>query len=243
MVDHFWKEASARDPSLRYEDLRLWNMDLKETSTLQSFRAEYEGQTIWSICNSPTYSVDPAHRPPSKWSRERSRGSCDHRQSRTVMYVDDINGIEFEKDIATDLTLTRAHPAARYTNSCGVERTLSAPFNLSVEAIIAIQCWGAMLCLVRRRETEFTRSIASFAPETPTIVAEFDSSLSGAGLIWYGRDGDAEVEMGVSAANLLFLGFGEDSSFQNLSEFLGAILAILGQIALGFRVRSVALKM
>lgn len=66
MVDHFWKEASARDPSLRYEDLRLWNMDLKETSTLQSFRAEYVGQTIWSICNSPTYSVDPAHRPPSK---------------------------------------------------------------------------------------------------------------------------------------------------------------------------------
>lgn len=48
--------------------------------------------------------------------------------------------------------------------------------------------------------------------------------------------------MGVSAANLLFLGFGEDSSFQNLSEFLGAILAILGQIALGFRGRSVALR-
>ena len=96
-----------------------------------------------------------------------------------------------------------------------------ALFHLSAEATVAIQCWRAMLCLVRHRETEFTRSIASFAPETPTVVAEFDSSLSGAGLIWYSRAGDAEVAMGVGAADLLFLRFGEDSSFQNLLEFLG----------------------
>ena len=107
---------------------------------------------------------------------------------------------------------------------------------------MAIQCWRAMLCLVRHRESVFTRSIESFAPETPTVVVEFDSSLSGAGLIWYSRQGGAEVALGVGAADLLFLGFGEDSSFQNLSEFLGAILAVLGQIALGFRGRSVALR-
>ena len=95
---------------------------------------------------------------------------------------------------------------------------------------------------MRHRETEFTRSVESFAPATPTVVAEFDSSLSGAGLIWFSRDGDAEVAVGVGAADLLFLGFGEDSSFQNLSEFLGAILAILGQVALGYRGRSVALR-
>ena len=117
-----------------------------------------------------------------------------------------------------------------------------ALFHLSAEAIVAIQCWRAMLCLVRHRESVFTRSIESFAPETPTVVVEFDSSLSGAGLIWYSRQGGAEVALGVGAADLLFLGFGEDSSFQNLSEFLGAILAVLGQIALGFRGRSVALR-
>ena len=117
-----------------------------------------------------------------------------------------------------------------------------ALFSLSSEAIVAIQCWRAMLCLVRHRESEFTRSIASFAPETPTVVVEFDSSLSGAGLIWYSRVSGAEVAMGVGAADLLFLGFGEDSSFQNLSEFLGAILAILGQVALGYQGRSVALR-
>ena len=35
----------------------------------------------------------------------------------------------------------------------------------------------------------------------------------GSGLVWYSRDGDAEVAIGVGAADLLFLGFGEDSSF------------------------------
>jgi hypothetical protein len=41
-----------------------------------------------------------------------------------------------------------------------------------------------MLCLVRYREVEFTRTIESFALTTPVSVVEFDASLSGAGLIW-----------------------------------------------------------
>ena len=240
------------------------------------------------------------------------------------MYVDDMIGVGFEKDIAADLALTRnicttllgsgaaaddkteaslrldvigyvidletgrvliskknyltvpngflsadttartnlrttqrlASWSTRYGKICRVMRPfcsalyrltwgrtiLHALFNLSAEAVVAIQCWWAMLCLVRHRETEFTRTIASFAPETPIIVAEFDSLLSGAGLIWYSRDGGAEVAVDVGAADLLFLDFGEDSSYQNLSEFLGAILAILGQIALGYRGGSVALR-
>ena len=43
MVDQFWKAATARDPSRRYEDLRLWKMDLKGAYTLLSFRAEHVG--------------------------------------------------------------------------------------------------------------------------------------------------------------------------------------------------------
>ena len=50
------------------------------------------------------------------------------------------------------------------------------------------------------------------------------------------------MALGVGAADLLFLSFGEDSSFLNLSEFLEAILAILGRITLGYRGRSVALR-
>jgi hypothetical protein len=82
----------------------------------------------------------------------------------------------------------------------------------------------------------------SFAASTSTIVAEFDSSLSGAGLIWYDREHGTEVALGVSAVNLEFLAFGVDSSNQNLAEFIGAILAVIGQIMLGLSGRSLALR-
>ena len=117
-----------------------------------------------------------------------------------------------------------------------------ALFFLSFEAVIAIQCWRAMLCLVRYRETEFTRTIESFAPTTPVIVAEFDASLKGAGLIWFARGGGTEVALGVCAVDLSFLEFGDDSSYQNLAEFIGAIIAVAGQILLGFSGRSLALR-
>ena len=113
-----------------------------------------------------------------------------------------------------------------------------ALFHWSGEAIIAIQCWRAMLCLVRFRETELTRSMESFAPATPVLVAEFDSSLCGAGLIWFVRTNGSEVVRGV---DLSFLEFGVDSSIQNLAEYIGAILAVVGQVMLGFLGTSIAL--
>jgi hypothetical protein len=118
----------------------------------------------------------------------------------------------------------------------------NALFYLSPKAIIAIQRWRAMLCLVRFKETEFTRSIESFAPATPILVADFDSSLSGAGLIWFIRANGAEVAMGVSAVNLASLDFGVDSSNQNLAEYIGAFLAVVGQVMLGFSGTGIALR-
>ena len=117
-----------------------------------------------------------------------------------------------------------------------------ALFWIPTETIVAIQCWRAMLRLVRHRETEFTRTIVSFAASTPAVVVEFDSSLSGAGLIWYRREHGAEVAVGVSAVNLEFLAFGVDSSNQNLAEFIGAILAVIGQIIMGLSGCSLALR-
>jgi hypothetical protein len=48
--------------------------------------------------------------------------------------------------------------------------------------------------------------------------------------------------LGVGAAKLRFLGFGSDSSFQKLSEFIGAILAMIGQIMIDFSGRCTALR-
>lgn len=99
-----------------------------------------------------------------------------------------------------------------------------------------------MLCLVRYQEKEFTRTLGSFAPSTPVIIAEFDASLSGAGLIWFLRNHDAEVAVGVCAVDLTFLNFQDESSYQNLAEFLGAILAVLGHIILGRQGQNLALR-
>ena len=59
------------------------------------------------------------------------------------------------------------------------------------------------------RETE---TLESFDPANFTVLVEFDSSLSGAGLIWFHRSNGAEAVMGVSAVDLTFLEFGDDSS-------------------------------
>jgi hypothetical protein len=71
---------------------------------------------------------------------------------------------------------------------------------------------------VRFCETECTRSIESFAPATPILFAEFDSSLSRAGLIWSVRTIGSEVARGDSAVNIASLKFGVDSSNQNLTS-------------------------
>ena len=119
---------------------------------------------------------------------------------------------------------------------CGALHRLShgrkerqATFFLSEEAKIAIRGWRAMLCLVHLDEQRFTRSLDSFRDEVPSYVIEFDASLNGAGIIWFNKAGNGtEVCMGASAVDLSGLGFGEDSSYQNTSEYIGAILGIIG---------------
>ena len=117
-----------------------------------------------------------------------------------------------------------------------------ASFDLSTEAKVAIKCWRAMLFLVRHDEAQFTRRLESFSLQSSNIIAEFDSSLSGAGLLWYDRSNGTEVIRGVCAVDLTFLNFGDDSAYQNLAEFLGAILAVVGYVQLGHRGLSLALR-
>jgi hypothetical protein len=67
-----------------------------------------------------------------------------------------------------------------------------ALFLLSEEAVIAIHCWRVMLCLIRCQETELTRTVESFTQTNPVMIAEFDASLSGAGVIWSLRKDGAD---------------------------------------------------
>ena len=56
----------------------------------------------------------------------------------------------------------------------------------------------------------------------------------GAGILWFNRVNDAEVCLGGSPVDFRFFKFKEDSSFQNLKDFLGVILGIIGLVKLGF---------
>jgi hypothetical protein len=120
--------------------------------------------------------------------------------------------------------------------------TVHASFPIPEEAKIAIKSWQAMLCLFRYDETRFTWTLDSFAPFPPSVTAEFDSSLTGARVIWYTTAHGAEVAMGVCAVSLTFLGFEDDSSYQNLCEFIGAIIAVIGHVILGNRGRNLVLR-
>jgi hypothetical protein len=72
---------------------------------------------------------------------------------------------------------------------------------------------------------------------------EFDASLTGIGIIWYMRDADgAERMVGGSAVTLLPFDFGEDSSYQNLAEFMAATLGLLGLLILGIEASCLCLR-
>jgi hypothetical protein len=116
------------------------------------------------------------------------------------------------------------------TNRCAL-----VPF--SVDAQRAVRMWRAMLVLLAEDETKFGKTIESFVSDNnPSIVVEFDASLSGAGLLWYQRQrDDSELSIGGGAVDLRGLGFGSDASFQNTAEFTAMIMGVLGLLQMGIR--------
>ena len=120
-------------------------------------------------------------------------------------------------DLNGSMTLRGAQRLAswgsRYGRICRVMRPFSgalhrltvgrtsphASFKLSAEARVTIQCWRALLCLIRQDAAQFSRDILSFSPAPATIVAEFDASLSGIGVIWSSFSQGAEEKVGGSA--------------------------------------------
>jgi len=102
------------------------------------------------------------------------------------------------------------------------------------EAVRAIRFCRVMLCAGALDEERFARSFQSFMPKTTEYVVEFDGCLTGVGMLVYQRRGDgSEVLKGGGAMDLGPLGFGTDSSYQNVGEFFGPTLAPVVLRALG----------
>ena len=110
-----------------------------------------------------------------------------------------------------------------------------ATFSLAEETKIAIRCWRAILFLVRYNEQRFTLPLASFKSGVAEYIVETDASLHGVGCLIYRRNRDSEVCVGASAVDLRSLGFATESRFQNVCEFIGSIVGILGLVRLGVK--------
>lgn len=165
-------------------------------------------------------------------------------------------GTDLSKRISVKEAQRLASWASRYGKICRVMRPFAgalhrlsagrasrhALITITDEAKIAIRLWRAMLYLVRFDEGRFTRTIESFSEEPPIYIIEFDASLTGAGILWFEREGGAEVCLGGSAVDLSSLGIKGDSSYQNTCEYIGAILGMMGLIKLGVKSVDVELR-
>ena len=314
----------ASQPGKEWSDLRIWKMDLKGAYTLLSFRPEdvslfgmeVTGDLIYlQLCGIFGWACTPAAfqvvTRALKWEFAQAL------RSSTEMYVDDVIGVCFQSDLASDMELAKtictsllgpkavadeksetgtrlevigytidlnlklvsiarknfltavhgflaidlsgktslktmqrlASWGSRYGRICRLMRPFCgalnraiagrqdrhATFTLAEETKIAIRCWRAILFLVRYNEQRFTRTLASFKTDVTKYIVETDASLHGAGCLIYRRDRDSEVCVGASAVDLRQLGFTTESRFQNVCEFIGLIVGVLGLVSVGVR--------
>ena len=94
--------------------------------------------------------------------------------------------------------------------------------------------WRATLALVELNEAQFTRPLDSFKSHDVQFIVEFDASLKGIGLLRYKRDSNEnEIALGASAVDITSMNFGCDSSFQNVAEYIGGLIGLVGLLKLG----------
>ena len=151
--------------------------------------------------------------------------------------------IDTDQAVTVATMETIAALASRYSMICREMRPFSkalhgsfkglinkrVSFMLKADAIRSIEMWRAMLCMLAFDEAQFARPFESFGARTANITVQFDASLEGAGFVIYGRHSLSGVEsiLGASVVPLLSLEFGDDSGYQNTSEFLAATIGIL----------------
>lgn len=112
---------------------------------------------------------------------------------------------------------------------------------ISPEATLSIVMWRAMLYLMAGHEARYARPLASFRLKAASWGIQTDASLSGAGGICFQRGADgSRIVRGGFAVDLGPMEFGCDSSFQNVSEFVGIVMGLVALALIG--VRDVALE-
>jgi hypothetical protein len=101
-------------------------------------------------------------------------------------------------------------------------------------AMRCIQMWRSFLCLLVTNGGDFQRPISSFSTDAPSIVLEYDASLTGIGVIIFNVVEGAEVEWFVIQEVFPF-DLGGDSGFQNSVEFIAITIGVTALAARGVR--------
>jgi hypothetical protein len=145
---------------------------------------------------------------------------------------------------------------SRYSHICSVMRpyvrTLYESYrgasqlgsvSLSAGAKMVIRTFRGLFTLMGLRVGKFSRSFGSFVHRHPSWVCEFDASLSGVGIIWFQRTpGGDEHARAWAQLDITCLNFGEDSSFQNTSEYIGSLLCARGLTRMGVSDQPILLR-
>ncbi|KAJ1389049.1 hypothetical protein B484DRAFT_460484, partial [Ochromonadaceae sp. CCMP2298] len=109
---------------------------------------------------------------------------------------------------------------------------------LSPLARVAVHMLRALTLLMGVDEPDFSRPFDSWVPPARKtgIMVELDGSLSGLGLLFFAASVDgSEHLVGVSEVDVRCLGFGEDSGWQNVCEYIATTAATKGASILSKR--------
>ena len=103
---------------------------------------------------------------------------------------------------------------------------------LSDACKVAIWFFRTLFCLAHIDGVGYCRPLWSLRSVDKWLwIAEFDACLSGIGCIWYSVSPEGyEQPVGAGSWNIESMGFGDDASYQNTAEFMGAILSLVGII-------------
>ena len=107
------------------------------------------------------------------------------------------------------------------------------PIHCEPGAKFVIKLWRVMIILMNMYPSIYTRSIESFVFKLCRYGIDFDGCLYGIGFTVYEIVGDERKMIGYCACDIEYFLLGEDSSYQNTSEFIAQTMAIAWLTSIG----------
>lgn len=137
--------------------------------------------------------------------------------------------------------LMRPFCGALYNEMKGM-RSRVVSKQLGVEAVRCVELWRVFLVMMELGSSfGYRRSLDSFRWREAEFVLEYDSSLTGLGVILYKLVNEEEVVWKVVSVTFPYR-LEQDSSFQNTVEFVAVVLAMACLASLGVSNASVRLR-